>query len=115
MDLEQELKQQLARELCSILHGYSQINAAAILGVRQPDLSRLRNGQLRRFSTARLLNFISGRRYDVEIHLRAIPRPYATPRRMPTIAVTRYDGSGQPVRPNDTAAPVHPRLTRSER
>ena len=98
MDLEQELKQQLARELCAILQGYSQSNAAAILGVRQSDLSRLRSGHLARFSTARLLNFISGRRYDIEIHLRAIPRPYAMPRRAPAIAVIRYDQSGRPVR-----------------
>ena len=106
MDLEQELKQQLARELCAILEGYSQTGAAAILGVRQSDLSRLQSGHLARFSTARLLNFISRRRYDIEIHLRAIPRPYATPHRVAAIAVTRSDQSGQIVRPKAGALRV---------
>jgi predicted XRE-type DNA-binding protein len=99
MDLEQDLKQQLARELCAIFHGHIQINAAAILGVHQSELSHLRCGHLRRFSIARLLRFISQQAYDVEIHLRAIPRPYATPRRMPEFNVTRYDRYGQPVGP----------------
>ena len=103
MDLEQELKQQLARELCAILDGYSQTDAAAILGVRQSDLSRMQSGHLARFSTARLLNFISRRRYDIEIHLRAIPRPYATPHRVPAIVVIRYDQSGRLVRPDASA------------
>jgi predicted XRE-type DNA-binding protein len=98
MDLEQELKQQLARELCAMLHGYNQCNAAGMLGVHQSELSHLRRSQLRRFSIARLLQFISRQAYDVEVHLKAIPQPYAMPRRMPVMTVTRYDRYGQLVR-----------------
>ena len=99
MDLEQELKQQLARELCGILHGVNQCDAAAILHVHQSEMSHLRNGNLRRFSIARLLHFVSRQSYDIEVHLRRIPRPCATPRPVPVITVTRYDRHGRPVRP----------------
>ena len=98
LEIEEDLKQQLARELCAILDGHSQINAGAILRVHQSEMSHLRNGHLRRFSIARLVRYISQQKYDVEIHLKAIPRPYAAPRRKPAVTVTRYDRYGQPAR-----------------
>ena len=110
MGMEHELKRQLARELCAILDGWSQHEAAALSHTHQSELSRLRRGDLRRFSVARLLRLISNCHYKIDVQLRAIPRPYGTPGMSPMATVARYDRYGSlatrsPDRPGPSAWP----------
>jgi len=95
MGIEQDLKTQLARELCAIVDGWSQIEAAALLYTHQSELSRLRRGDLRRFSVKRLLRLTSALWYDVEVHLKPMPRPFGSPSPKSTATVVRYDRYGR--------------------
>ena len=72
---EQELKAQLAGELCSILRGWQRDVGAAMVDMHASDLSRLRHGDLRRFSLTRLIRYIARAGYDIEIHLKKSPAP----------------------------------------
>ncbi len=47
----------------------TQVEAAKLLGIRQPKLSELLRGRLDGFSTDRLLRFITRLGYDVQIKL----------------------------------------------
>lgn len=47
----------------------TQIQAAAQLGVRQPDISRLRSGDLSHYSVERLLGFFNSLNQRVEIRI----------------------------------------------
>lgn len=49
------------------LRGYSQTKAAAVLGINQPKVSALVNGQLSGFSLERLIGFLIKLDQDVEI------------------------------------------------
>src|SRR5437763_1682969 len=71
---EQELKAQLARELCSILHGYQRDIGAACVDAHATELSRLRHGDLRRFSLARIIRYIARAGYAIEFHMIRTPR-----------------------------------------
>lgn len=44
-----------------------QVEAAALFGVRQPDISRMLRGEFRQFSVERLLRFLVALNQDVEI------------------------------------------------
>ena len=93
---EQELKAQLARELCSILHGYQRDIGAACVDAHATELSRLRHGDLRRFSLARIVRYIARAGYDIEVHLKRTPRLEQRPElRCPTSIVVRYDYYGR--------------------
>jgi len=75
-DAEERLaKAELARlirvEICD--RGLSQTEAAALLGVKQPDVSDLVRGRLSRFSIARLERFLNA--LDLEIRIQVGPRP----------------------------------------
>ena len=93
--MQLDLKSQLARELCAIMNGWSQVGAAGMLNVRQQDVSRIRRGELAGFSVGRLLRLIARRHYHVEVHLKLIPRPFAQPREVPGVRVFRYDRYGR--------------------
>lgn len=94
---EQELKVQLAGALCSILHGWQRDIGAARVDMPATDLSRLRHGDLRRFSLARIIRYIARAGYDVEVHLKQTPRLEHRPKpRRPTSTVVRYNYYGQP-------------------
>ena len=94
---EQELKEQLARELCSILHGWQRDIGAARVDRHASDLSRLRHGDLRRFSLARIIRYIARAGYDIEVHLKRTERLEHRPApRRPTSTVRRYNYYGQP-------------------
>jgi len=93
--INQQLKLQLALELRAIMDGWSQVRAAGSLRLRQQDVCRIWNGNLAGFSAGRLLRLIAQRHYHVEIHFRAIPRPFAQPRELPTVRVFRYDRYGR--------------------
>ena len=89
--MDDQLKELLARELCAIVGGRTQDEAAALLRLHQSELSRLRNNQLERFSLARLVRLITARGYHMEVHLRPIRRRFAKPRPQPKVSVVRYD------------------------
>lgn len=99
-DIVGELKEQLAEELLTLLDGWDQTEAAAQVGLRQPDISLLRSGQLERFSVARLLRLIARQGYHIEIALKRIARPTIT-RESPSVSVQRYDRLGHPVADDD--------------
>lgn len=95
---EHSLKEQLARELCSILLGYQRDVGAAEADMHPTELSRLRHGDLRRFSLARIIRYIAGAGYDIEVHLKKTPRYEQRPElRRPTSTVVRYDYYGRAV------------------
>jgi hypothetical protein len=94
---EQELKAQLAGELCSILQGWQRDAGAAWVDMHTSDLSRLRHGDLRRFSLTRIIRYIARAGYDLEVHLKKTQRRENRPKpRQPTSTVVRYDYNGVP-------------------
>lgn len=48
-------------------HSLKQSEAAALLGVKQPDISRMLHGDFRQFSVERLMRFLVALGQDVEI------------------------------------------------
>ncbi len=48
-------------------NGFTQKAAAAVLGISQPDVSKMPKGQFRAFSLERLLKFLNALGQDVEI------------------------------------------------
>lgn len=76
---DRRLRVQLATRLIDLLavEGLTQAVAAKRLGISQPHVSELKNFKLGRFSSERLLHFITLMDRDVEIFIR--PRaPYAS-------------------------------------
>lgn len=69
---ERKLRTQLAMRLNDLLkeRKLTQIAAARIFGIPQPHVSELRNYKLSRFSSERLLHFITLLDRDVEIVIR---------------------------------------------
>jgi predicted XRE-type DNA-binding protein len=69
---ERKLRTQLAMRLNDLLkeRKLTQIAAAQIFGIPQPKISELRNYKLSRFSSERLLHFITLLDKDVEIVIR---------------------------------------------
>jgi predicted XRE-type DNA-binding protein len=66
---EHFLKAQLVFKIDTIMkrRGMKQADAANLLGVRQPDVSKMLRGQFRQFSVKRLLRFPVALNQDVEI------------------------------------------------
>ncbi|HVI97529.1 MAG TPA: helix-turn-helix transcriptional regulator [Sphingomonas sp.] len=66
-----KLKAELVRRLDSILksRGLSQSAAARLIGVGQPDLSKLLNGRFREMSVERLLRMLTRLDCDVDINV----------------------------------------------
>jgi predicted XRE-type DNA-binding protein len=66
---EHLVKAQLVFKIDSILkgRGLKQADAAELLGVRQPDISKMLRGEFRQFSVERLLRFLVALNQDVEI------------------------------------------------
>lgn len=69
-------KAQLAHEIRVIIagRGLSQREAAKLVGVRQPDLSKLMNGNTERFTSDRLFSILTrlGHRVEVRVSRRAV-------------------------------------------
>jgi hypothetical protein len=59
MDAGSELRRLLVEELCEIMEGWTQCDAALLLGLRQPHVSRLRRGVTDGFSVDRLVRLIA--------------------------------------------------------
>ena len=66
---EHMVKAQLVFKIDSIMkqRKLKQVEAAALLGVRQPDISTMLRGEFRQFSVERLLRFLVALNQDVEI------------------------------------------------
>ena len=60
-----------------------QVEAAGLLGVRQPDVSKMLRGDFRQFSVERLLRFLVALGQDVEI----VVRPHRDKRDAPVLRV----------------------------
>ena len=72
---ERLAKAELARVIRKIVkdRGLTQSGAAALLGVKQPDVSVLMRGKLARFSMERLERFLNA--LDMEVRILVGPRP----------------------------------------
>jgi predicted XRE-type DNA-binding protein len=68
---EELLKAQLGAEIFSILQSrnLTQTEAAKILGVKQPELSRLKKGKFSYYSVERLMRFLERLNCEVSIHI----------------------------------------------
>jgi predicted XRE-type DNA-binding protein len=66
---EHMVKAQLVFKIDSIMkeRRLKQVEAAALFGVRQPDISMMLRGEFRQFSVERLLRFLVALDQDVEI------------------------------------------------
>ena len=62
------LKRHLARQLVGRLDGWSQTDAAGLLGTDQPRISDLRRGRLDRFSLEQLVRFLGRVGRSIELH-----------------------------------------------
>jgi predicted XRE-type DNA-binding protein len=82
---ERKLKVQLAVRLNELIKekAYTQVQLAQVFGVAQPHVSELVNYRLNRFSSERLLHFMTLLDRDVEI----VIRPKAARRRKGTLSV----------------------------
>ncbi len=61
-----------------------QVEAADLLGIRQPDVSKMLRGEFRQFSVERLLRFLVALNQDVEI----VVRPHSGRRDAPALHVS---------------------------
>ena len=77
---ERKLRVQLAMRLNDLIldRKLTQASVAEIFGIPQPHVSELRNFKLRRFSSERLLHFITLLDQDVEIIIRPKAENHAT-------------------------------------
>lgn len=96
MRVDQQIKVQLAHELCAIIDGWTLTEAATWMALHPSHISRLRHGKLEGFSIARLLRLIASHDYEVELTLRPLKRP-VLPRFRPKATVTRYDRFDRPI------------------
>lgn len=73
---EELLKAKLVREISDILEHrkLTQAKAAALLGLKQPDVSSLVNGRLGKFSIERLVRCLDRLDYKVDLVVRQKPR-----------------------------------------
>jgi len=69
---EHLVKAQLVFKIDTIMkrRGLKQSEAAALFGVKQPDVSKMLRGDFRQFSVERLLRFLVALNHDVEIVVR---------------------------------------------
>jgi predicted XRE-type DNA-binding protein len=64
--------------------GLKQIELAEMVGVRQPDISKMLRGEFRQFSVERLLRFLVALNQDVEI----VIKPHRDRRNAPALHVS---------------------------
>ena len=82
---EHFVKAQLVFKIDSIMKDrrMTQVDAAGILGIRQPDVSKMLRGEFRQFSVERLLRFLVALGQDVEI----VVRPHRDKKDAPMLRV----------------------------
>src|ERR1700688_3763504 len=83
---EHLVKAQLVFKIDTIMKkcGLKQTEAAALFGVRQPDISKMLRGEFRQFSVERLLRFLVALDQDVEI----VVRPHRDRHNAPALHVS---------------------------
>ena len=81
-------KSRLAQRIAELIEeqNLTQVQAAALLGIDQPKVSKLIRGQLREFSTDRLFRFLNALNQDVEIVIKQKPGI----RQQATLSVIQY-------------------------
>jgi predicted XRE-type DNA-binding protein len=69
---EHLIKAQLVHRIDRILknRGLKQSQAAGVLGIKQPDVSKMLRGEFRQFSVERLLRFLVALGHDVQITIK---------------------------------------------
>lgn len=74
---ERQLKARLANRIHDDIsaHGWTQAEAAEMLGLKQPDVSRLTRGILKGFSIERLIALLVTLDYRVSIHIEGKGHP----------------------------------------
>src|SRR5215831_88723 len=82
---EHLVKAQLVFKIDTIMkrRGLKQLEAAALFGVKQPDVSKMLRGDFRQFSVERLLRFLAALGRDVEITV----KPHRGTRQPPGLRV----------------------------
>ncbi len=82
---EHFVKAQLVFRIDSIMkeRQMKQVEAAGLLGIRQPDVSKMLRGEFRQFSVERLLRFLVALGQDVEI----VVRPHRGNKDVPALRV----------------------------
>jgi predicted XRE-type DNA-binding protein len=82
---EHWVKAQLVFKIDTILkkRGLKQVKAAALFGVRQPDISKMLRGEFRQFSVERLLRFLVSLDQDVAI----VVKPHRDGKKAPSLHV----------------------------
>ena len=82
---EHFVKAQLVFKIDSIMkeRRMRQVDAAGLLGIRQPDVSKMLRGEFRQFSVERLLRFLVALGQDVEI----VVRPHRDKKDAPILRV----------------------------
>jgi predicted XRE-type DNA-binding protein len=75
---QQLIKARLTLQIYAIIRkrGMTQVQAAAALGVKQPQVSLLMRNRARSFSVGRLLEFLTRLGQDVEVTIRPTRRPH---------------------------------------
>jgi predicted XRE-type DNA-binding protein len=83
---EHLVKAQLVYKITTIMKARSltQIEAAKLFGVKQPDISKMLRGDFKQFSVERLMRFLVALGQDVEI----VVKPHRGTRRSPELRVT---------------------------
>src|SRR3954467_11454378 len=83
---EHLVKAQLVLKIDTIMkqRRLKQTDAAALFGVKQPDVSKMLRGEFRQFSVERLLRFLVKLDQDIEI----VVRPHRDPRNSPALHVS---------------------------
>jgi predicted XRE-type DNA-binding protein len=82
---EHFVKAQLVFKIDSIMKArrMKQVDAASVLGIRQPDVSKMLRGEFRQFSVERLLRFLVALGQDVDI----VVRPHRDKKDAPILRV----------------------------
>jgi len=82
---EHFVKAQLVYKIDTIMkqRGMKQVAAANVLGVRQPDVSKMLRGEFRQFSVERLLRFLVALNQDVDI----VVKPHRSRSNAPALRV----------------------------
>jgi hypothetical protein len=97
-EIDKQLKRELGRQLCDMVNGFTQVEAAVYLRLPQSAISMLRRGLVPNgLSMSRLFRVIAAQGYNVEVHFKFIHGRFAPPRKIPTLTVVRYDRFGRQV------------------
>ena len=82
---DHRIKAKLVFKIDTILkeRGLKQVEAAGLIGIRQPDVSKMLRGELRQFSVERLLRFLVALDQDVEI----VVKPHRDAKNAPALQV----------------------------